>query len=443
MAPTRPAHQRLDPHHPGCREFHHRLVLETKLARCYRGTQLAGHLEPAHHVRVHVRGEDLHPAATGIFGPGHGHVGVAQQVPGGTAAGERHTDARGQRNFTVRDMERLGGDGPAEALGDVDDLWSARGALNEHGELVAAPPGHGVLGRDRSTQAAGCLGEQQVARAVPDRVVDPGEAVQVQEDRSGLRGRPVRVGRRGAVDRILCPVFHVCPVRQPGEPVVVGEVRDLPAQRYLVADIACGDQQPVRCVHLAVPGHDRLDVPPGSVGRSDAAGEPVRLTPAASGADDPGPGGAVFRVDELGQRPALDLRGRVAVLADARAREPDDPVAVTDEHDVAGAARELPEPLLGFLRHRGRRTLLPQQLGDPGDQRERGYSPAREHGRLGERFAGQRPADRHGRGDARDQRRQQGCPRQDVWPWPARPPPRRRLSRLSGQGRHPQQAEPG
>src|SRR5258708_12749565 len=67
---------------------------------------------------------------------------------------------------------------------------------------------------------------------------------------------------------------------------------------------------------------------PGAVGRPDPAREPARLAPDAGGADDPGAGGSVLRVYELGQPSALELCGRLAVRADGRARILDDPAAI-------------------------------------------------------------------------------------------------------------------
>ena len=96
----------------------------------------------------------------------------------------------------------------------------------QHRELVAAPPGDGVLGWHDGPQPPGRLGEHQVARAVPDQVVDRGEAVEVEEDDAG---QPL--GRR--LERLPRPLLHVGAVRQAGQPVVEGQVRHLLAQRHL------------------------------------------------------------------------------------------------------------------------------------------------------------------------------------------------------------------
>ncbi len=91
--------------------------------------------------------------------------------------GEGDADAGCQRDVPAGDAERGGGDGPGQPLGDVHDLLGRRRVLHQHRELVTAPPGHGLVRRDRRAEPARCLGKQQVAGAVPNRVIHPGEAV--------------------------------------------------------------------------------------------------------------------------------------------------------------------------------------------------------------------------------------------------------------------------
>ena len=79
-----------------------------------------------------------------------------------------------------------------------------------------------------------------------DRVVDRGEAVEVDEDRPDpLRPDPLGAGRVVAVacQQVLGPLLQVGAVWQPGQAVVEGEVGDLPLQGDLVADVAGRDQE--------------------------------------------------------------------------------------------------------------------------------------------------------------------------------------------------------
>ena len=198
---------------------------------------------------------------------------LRSRCPGCVPAGQGHADAGGQRDIPVGDPERLGGDAPASRSA-MSTISCALVALSTS-TANSSPPQRATISlrRHRGPQPPRGLGQQQVARAVPDGVVHAGEAVQVDEDRAGLGRRLTGLG--GPVDGVLGPLLEVGPVRQAGEAVVEGQVRDLPAQRDLVADVPRGDQQPVGAGRVPVPGHGRLHVPPGAVGRPDPAGEPA------------------------------------------------------------------------------------------------------------------------------------------------------------------------
>ena len=75
-------------------------------------------------------------------------------------------------------------------------------SAEQDGELVAAEPGHGVLGPDHGGQGARDLDQQRVAGVVTEGVVDLLEVVQV-DDRDGRRRRtrPARLPRTAAARR--------------------------------------------------------------------------------------------------------------------------------------------------------------------------------------------------------------------------------------------------
>ena len=217
-----------------------------------------------------MRREYLDPAAAAVLGFGHRDVGVPQHEAGGRAVGQGHADARGQRDVPARHAERRGADRPGHPFSDVRDVLDAGGTVDEDRELVTAPARHRVVRRHDRAEPSGRLREHQVAGAVPDGIVDRGEAVQVEED-------DARFGAiTTAAQRVPRPLFEVGPVRQAGQPVVEGQVGDLLAQRHLIADVARGHEQLVLLAGNPVP-HDRgLDMPPGAVGGPDPDREPAR-----------------------------------------------------------------------------------------------------------------------------------------------------------------------
>ena len=232
-----------------------------------------GQLQPPDHISVHVRGKHLDAAAASVLRTGHGQIRVAKEMLSHVGVSESYADAGGDRQVQARYGERLGRDRARQPFGDVDDLLGPGRCLDQHGELVAAPPGDGVVSRHQPAQPAASLRQHQVPGTVADRVVDGGEAVQVDEDGAGLTEvSPDRqVGRSTGSYRILLPqqvlrpLLQVRPVRQAGQAVMEGEVGDLLAQCHLIADVARGHQQQVSPARLRVPGQGGLDVPPGAV----------------------------------------------------------------------------------------------------------------------------------------------------------------------------------
>ena len=90
------------------------------------------------------------------FAAVHRGVGVAQERLGRlhVAARQRDADARGDVHLAVDEHDRLG-HRRADAIGDLGRDRLVGHALAEHGELVAAEPGDGVVRAHRVAQAVG------------------------------------------------------------------------------------------------------------------------------------------------------------------------------------------------------------------------------------------------------------------------------------------------
>ncbi len=82
------------------------------------------------------------------------------------------------------------------AAGDRDGRLRI-GVADEHRELVAAEPSGEILGAARTGQAAGELAEELVTGAVPPRVVDRLEAVEVEVENGRRPGVALELGVHG------------------------------------------------------------------------------------------------------------------------------------------------------------------------------------------------------------------------------------------------------
>ena len=166
-----PADQRLDAHDALRREFHDRLVVEQELAavgivEC--AAQVGLQAQPPHHRLEHARLEQLVAAAAVRLGEVHRHVGVTQHVAGRVdRLGDGDAEARRARRFAAehaeRHLERRG-----DAVRDVEHRLPVAGRLEQHGELVAAQPGHHVV-RTRPVPGAASRRRSAARRPARDR----------------------------------------------------------------------------------------------------------------------------------------------------------------------------------------------------------------------------------------------------------------------------------
>ena len=99
-----------------------------------------------------------------------------------------------------------------------EDFLGIADVAQDHPELVAAQPGHGVLGPGEGGQPPGQLGEKLVPVVMTQGVVDLPEPVEIDD---GQR-RPGAVVHGGLDGRLGAPVEEG-PIGQVGQEVVLGQ----------------------------------------------------------------------------------------------------------------------------------------------------------------------------------------------------------------------------
>jgi hypothetical protein len=118
------------------------------------------------------------------------------------------------------------GDWPCErlddAVRDAERVAVAVEALAQDSELIAAEPGHGVMGSDCRSDPQRRLSQSGIAGGMAEAVVDALEAVDVDEQDSNAS-----LSVPPALEGVLEAVVEERPVRQPGQVVVQGHVREL------------------------------------------------------------------------------------------------------------------------------------------------------------------------------------------------------------------------
>ena len=119
---------------------------------------------------------------------------------------------------TAGDLERFD-EGGQHPLGDQDCFCVVAQAVEEHRELVTAEAGKEILTAHHGSDTRGYFDEQLVARAVPERVVDELEVIDVEVQDADERlcrdaplPSPARVAPRkrcGSQGRSSCPASPV------------------------------------------------------------------------------------------------------------------------------------------------------------------------------------------------------------------------------------------
>jgi hypothetical protein len=326
-------------------EGHDGLCPRHELAPFERASQRSFRALPGLDLTLEVAVEEGHPSAAVLLGPVHGRVGAGEQHVGvfGRLLGPREPHAGRGSDRDAVDLDRLGHRGH-ESLGERVRLVHV-GLPDEHDELVAADPGHGVAGPDGGEDPLRRDGEDPVPDGVAVGVVHVLEVVEVDEHEAvAVPGPPGEVG--GA--RSLVEDGH--PVRQAGERVVGGFVRQQLTQA--IAAMALADRLHDRPVRLdVVPGHDGADEHHGSR-------EHQPLVPLPEGGEGDGVG--------------ADQRDGVRQPEPKRRCERDDAGGERDRH---GDHHHHPPDVGAALRLQQERAGTPEQAGDARPQREAPLEP--------------------------------------------------------------------
>ena len=111
----------------------------------------------------------------------HGGFGIAQQHLGAFAILGVHGNAHAQRHHQLRAFNLIGRFHRSAQLGGKAFCLQQAGVVGQHhGKVIAADACHDVLRTQRALEALGHLAQQQVTRAVVERVVDGFELIKVK-----------------------------------------------------------------------------------------------------------------------------------------------------------------------------------------------------------------------------------------------------------------------
>ena len=212
-----PADQRLEADDAAAAEVVDRLVEQEELTLGERRVQLGLEHGAALDDRAHVRVEQRVSILSGGLGGDERQLCVAQQVVGGGVATEGDADAGGEDEARAeaveldRFVQRLD-----HSLGERVQAHAAGRRFDEHDELVAVEPAHGVSRAHHFEQPFADDPQQLVAGGRSELVVDLVQLVDVDEQRA--REHP-RVATR-ARDHPLGAIERERAVGQAGERLV-------------------------------------------------------------------------------------------------------------------------------------------------------------------------------------------------------------------------------
>ena len=207
----------------------------------------AGPIDPVHR----------DPVAALVLGLVHREVRRDQEVVLGARVRveEGHPDAGRDPDRAVPDRKL----GVADRLRELrgDHLRSLQiGLGQQHAELVAADPGERVAAADASGERRAHGADQVVADLVTQRVVDPLEVVQVDEEQ-----RRRAVVAAGALELASQLAREAPAVHQAGQAVVVRQVREVALEALALGDVLDLADEVERLAVLVAKERDRQQDP--------------------------------------------------------------------------------------------------------------------------------------------------------------------------------------
>ena len=191
-----PAQQRLDAGDRAGVQIDLGLVMQQQLVALQRVPEVRLHREPLDRPGPGVAGEEPETVLAVALDQIHRPVGVPGQGPDVGAVGriDRHADRGRDVTFVTAELDRLAQRSQQIAC-NAFDVLARCDILQKQDELVAAEPGHHVASPHAAPQPDADLGQQPVARVMPEGIVDDLEAVEIDEQHGQLpvvRGAPVR-----------------------------------------------------------------------------------------------------------------------------------------------------------------------------------------------------------------------------------------------------------
>ena len=305
-----PAHQGLGTDDAAAGHIDPRLVMDADLPLRQRPAQLDLQLQARLRRGGHLGTEAHRAAPPGRLGAIHRQIGVAHQRVDVLAVLREDADADRRRDpqFGLRQHHRLG-DQRHQPGGTPLCPRGGLAVRQQEQELVAPQPCHPLARLERIVQAPCQLHQQLVADRMAERIVDPLEMVQVDEDQ-----RRLVAAQLAGAQRLREVLDDLVAVGQAGELVMVGEVLRLGLGLLQAADVDLGDQQRAPAGHRIAAQPCRQIVPAlarrGAHPRDDLAfaADLQRGDQIAQ----------VLAVDQPGRQPLRTLdhagaRGRIAV----------------------------------------------------------------------------------------------------------------------------------
>jgi hypothetical protein len=210
------------------------LVVQAKFAPVESPSEIRLELQRLHDALVQLTVEHLVAPASVELRPVHGRVGVAHDVfrPPVAGGAERDADAGHGVHLLLAEGERQAQlrQDPVRHAGRVANVPDV---AEQHAELVAAEPRHGVAVAHARLEPSGQGHEQLIAAAVSQAFVDHAEPVQVQAGHSeAVLRMPLALPQQP-----LQPIHEQRAVRQAGERVVERVVDQLLLGPLALADV--------------------------------------------------------------------------------------------------------------------------------------------------------------------------------------------------------------